>query len=105
MAVTRIPLPKSCEMSQADDRLDLSLAETELPVRTVNALEEQGIFTVRDLLGCTPNWLLRIPNIGEKTLESMYAALERLGFCRAAAEPECHRDKQGEKRRFTLLRD
>ncbi len=104
MAVTRIPLPKWDEASQADERLDLSLAEIDLPVRTVNALEEQGIFTVRDLLGCTPNWLLRIPNIGEKTLESLYAALARIGFDRTSGQSAERANPLPARKDFALLR-
>ena len=80
MAVTRIPIPESAENSQADAHLDLSLAETTLTVRTVNCLEEQGIFTVRELLNCTRKRLLEIPNFGEKTLEEVYKVLAKLGF-------------------------
>jgi len=51
-------------------------------VRTTNCLEEKGIFTVRDLLNTTPEELLSISNFGEKTLEEVYAALEKIGFRR-----------------------
>jgi DNA-directed RNA polymerase subunit alpha len=49
-------------------------------IRTVNLLEEDGIFTVEDLLNCTPERLLRISNIGEKTLDTIYEALAKIGF-------------------------
>jgi DNA-directed RNA polymerase subunit alpha len=98
MAVTRIPIPAWEKAQRHDDRLDLSLAEIDLPVRTVNCLEEEGIFTVRDLLNCTPQRLLEIPNLGEKTLGTIYAALEKMGFCRLT-HPE-----DGAKDGFDLLR-
>ena len=100
MAVTRIPLPDWARNQRADDRLELPLAETELSVRTVNCLEEQALFTVRDLLNCTPERLLEIPNFGEKTLEAVYDALEKLGFYRASrrAKEEPH-----ERRDYALL--
>lgn len=82
MAVTRIPIPDWARTQKADERLELSLAEIDLAVRTVNCLEDQGIFTVQDLLNCTPQRLLEIPNLGEKTLETLYAALEKIGFYR-----------------------
>jgi DNA-directed RNA polymerase subunit alpha len=82
MAVTRIPIPDWARVQEADNRLELSLAETELAVRTVNCLEEQGIFLVRDVLNCTPERLLEIPNFGQKTLEAVFDALEKLGFSR-----------------------
>ncbi len=63
-------------------RLELSIAEIGLGIRTTYCLEAHGIFTVRDLLKCTPNDLLSIPNFGDKTLEEVYRALESIGFHR-----------------------
>ena len=82
MAVTRIPIAKQDRISEDDPRLDLSVAELDLPVRTVNGLEEQRILTVRDLLACTPERLLQISGFGEKTLRSIYGALAKIGFHR-----------------------
>jgi hypothetical protein len=53
-------LPDWASTERVDDRLELPLAETELSVRTVDSLEEQGLFTVEDLLSCTPQQLLEI---------------------------------------------
>jgi DNA-directed RNA polymerase subunit alpha len=92
MAVTRIPIPDWAKEREADDQLDLSLAETDLPVRTVNCLEDEGILTIRQLLNCTPKRLLNITNFGEKTLEQVYEALERVGFYRPAKSPVRHED-------------
>ena len=64
-------------------KLDLSMAEIGLSVRTTNCLDEQGISTVGELLKCTRADLLSIPNFGEKTLEEVFNALEKLGFVRA----------------------
>jgi DNA-directed RNA polymerase subunit alpha len=100
MAVTRIPIPAWARIQKADDRLDLSLSEIDLIVRTVNCLEEQGIFTVRDLLNRTPQQLLEIPNFGVKTLETVYVALEKIGFYRASRQP-VEEPAQG----FALLRE
>ncbi|MCC6125524.1 MAG: DNA-directed RNA polymerase subunit alpha [Pirellulales bacterium] len=84
MAVTRIPIPAWARTQKADDRLELSLAEIDLTVRTVNCLEEERIFTVVDLLQCTRERLLQITNLGEKTVETIYVALEKLGFYRGS---------------------
>ncbi|MDO5552720.1 MAG: DNA-directed RNA polymerase subunit alpha C-terminal domain-containing protein [Planctomycetia bacterium] len=69
-------------------RLQMSTAEIGLTVRTTNCLDEQGISTVEDLLRCRRADLLAIANFGEKTLEEVYGALERLGFFRADRRPE-----------------
>jgi DNA-directed RNA polymerase subunit alpha len=107
MAVTRIPLPDWARTQSADDRLELPLAETELSVRTVNCLEEQGLFTVKDLLHCTPQRLLDIPNFGEKTLQSVYDALEKVGFCRPSRRSgEAHAQPAAvEEDDFSLLEE
>ena len=83
MAQTRIPLSKADEKARIlRERLEMSTAEIGLTVRTTNCLEERGIFTVRDLLNCTPDDLLSISNFGEKTLEEVYKALDDFGFPR-----------------------
>ena len=83
MARTRIPLSQADEDARKmRERLDLSTAEIGLAVRTTNCLEEKGIFTVRQLLNSTRDDLLSITNFGEKTLDEVYQALERIGFAR-----------------------
>jgi len=82
-AMTRVPLNRAELANQGlKDRLEMSTAEIGLAVRTTNCLEEKGIFTVNDLLHCTREDLLSISNFGEKTLEEVYKALERIGFYR-----------------------
>jgi len=84
---TRIPLSQADEQSRLRrERLNLSIAEMGLSVRTTNCLEETGILTVRDLLHSTPKRLLAISNFGEKTLDEVYASLEKLGFYRPGHE-------------------
>jgi len=83
MSRTRIPLSRQDEQARLmKERLEMSTAEIGLSVRTTNCLEERGIFTVRDLLNSTPDQLLSIANFGEKTLEEVYKALDRIGFSR-----------------------
>lgn len=83
MARTRIPLSQADEDARKmRERLELSTAEIGLAVRTTNCLEEKGIFTVRQLLNSTREDLLSITNFGEKTLDEVYQALERIGFAR-----------------------
>ena len=85
--MTRIPLPAGGNRAEnLNDRLEMSTAEIGLSVRTTNCLEERGIFTVNDLLNCTPEDLLDISNFGEKTLEEVYSALETIGFYRRSPE-------------------
>jgi DNA-directed RNA polymerase subunit alpha len=71
------------EQKDLEKKLDWSTAELGLSVRTTNCLDEQGICTIGDLLACKRDDLLQIANFGEKTLEDVYKALEKLGFYRA----------------------
>ncbi len=83
---TRVRLSTTGENNRLmQQRLEMSTAEIGLSVRTTNCLEERGIFTVRDLLNCTPEDLLDISNFGEKTLEEVYEALNKIGFERQRA--------------------
>lgn len=80
---TRRPYYGEIDAEEAlQQKLEMSTAEIGLSVRTTNCLEERGIFTVQDLLKCTPERLLGISNFGEKTLEEVYKALEGIGFYR-----------------------
>ncbi|MGB6043331.1 MAG: DNA-directed RNA polymerase subunit alpha C-terminal domain-containing protein [Pirellulales bacterium] len=79
--MTRIPLPEASNQKQMlGEKLEMSTAEIGLSVRTTNCLEDRGIFTVNDLLNCTPKDLLGISNFGEKTLDEVYTALASIGF-------------------------
>ena len=85
MSPTRIPLDKTyVEQKELEKKLEWSTAELGLSVRTTNCLDEQGICTIGDLLACRREDLLQIANFGEKTLDDVYKALERLGFYRAS---------------------
>ncbi len=87
MSRTRVPLSQSEEHARSQkERLELSTAEIGLSVRTTNCLEEKGIFSVRDLLNTTRADLLSISNFGEKTLEEVYIALEKIGFYRPSSD-------------------
>ena len=68
-------------------KLSMNTSEIGLSVRTTNCLEEQGIFTVENLLHCSREELLGISNFGEKTLEEVYQSLEKLGFFRSRRRP------------------
>ena len=78
----RIPYKDLMQSDEMAEKLEMSTAEIGLSVRTTNCLEERGIFTVHDLLNCTRADLLSISNFGEKTLEEVYRALEKIGFYR-----------------------
>ena len=82
------------QLTEAHKRmLEQPMSSLALPVRTINTLENTNgavngngdviqVVTVRDLLTLTPKDLLAMPNLGEKTLQSIFVALAKIGFCR-----------------------
>ena len=78
------------------EKLDCSVVELGLSVRTVNNLERNDVLTVKHLLECCPLsikeetcrcsrlHLADVANLGSKTQEEIYDALERWGFTRAS---------------------
>ena len=86
---TRVPLDKKfLKPLEQEKKLQFSISELGLPVRTTNCLDELGISTIGDLLDCTPAELLAVPNFGGKTLEEVYKALEKFEFYRKGREPQ-----------------
>jgi DNA-directed RNA polymerase subunit alpha len=86
---TRIKINKQdLRVREFHRKLELNTSEIGLSVRTTNCLEEQGIFTVEHLLHCSRDELLGISNFGEKTLEEVFLALEKLGFYRRYRRPK-----------------
>lgn len=70
------------EAKAMQDKLNLGIAELGLSVRTTNCLENEGIFTVEQLLNRTQASLLQIGNFGQKTLNEVFTALTAIGFPR-----------------------
>ena len=84
---TRVPLRPEVVFQEERRRTEsLSIAEIGLQLRTTNCLEEHGIFTVKDLLQSSSTRLLSISNFGEKTLNEVYDALERIGYVRKSRQ-------------------
>ena len=80
---TRIPLNRRFESERAMRRnLDMAIAELDLPLRIVNALEQDlRIVIVRQLLEYKPGELLaRVHNFGPTGLSQVQEALAKIGF-------------------------
>ncbi|MDD4266966.1 MAG: DNA-directed RNA polymerase subunit alpha [Pirellulaceae bacterium] len=81
MSKTRVPLPKAdLRRKRFAEVLQSPVAQLNLPVRTVNFLEDDGVLLVEDLLNCTRERLLAIPNFGDKALEQVFNALRDVGL-------------------------
>ena len=57
------------------DNLDRKIQELELSIRVMNALIQNDIKTVGDLVQTAPTQLLRIPNFGRKSLNEVKEVL------------------------------
>ena len=87
MASTRVPLIKT-ESDSLDmaSKLEMSTAEIGLTVRATNLLEERGIFTVADLLGCTRKDVGYFQFRRKEHWRKVSKALEGVGFCRRSKQ-------------------
>jgi DNA-directed RNA polymerase subunit alpha len=66
--------------------LELPIEELELSVRSFNCLKRAGINTIGDLSARTENDMVKVRNLGKKSLEEVKQKLGALGL--ALAEPE-----------------
>lgn len=62
------------------DPLDVRVNELELNVRPANALHNEGIETLRELVTKTEAELMRIPNFGRKSLHEIKEMLGEFGL-------------------------
>ncbi|MCR5149081.1 MAG: DNA-directed RNA polymerase subunit alpha [Eubacterium sp.] len=61
-------------------KTDMSIDELELSVRSYNCLKRAGINTVKELCKKTPEDMMKVRNLGRKSLEEVLAKLKELGF-------------------------
>ncbi len=60
--------------------LDLTIDELDLSVRSFNCLKRAGINTVEDLIGKSEEDMMKVRNLGHKSLEEVIAKLASFGF-------------------------
>ena len=60
--------------------LDLTIDELDLSVRSFNCLKRAGINTVEDLIGKSEEDMMKVRNLGRKSLEEVIAKLDSFGF-------------------------
>lgn len=68
---------------QEEDReriLDMTIEELDLSVRSYNCLKRAGINTVSELVRKTEDEMMKVRNLGKKSLEEVEHKLEELGF-------------------------
>lgn len=60
--------------------LEMNIDEMELSVRSYNCLKRAGINTVEELTNRTPEDMMKVRNLGRKSLEEVLAKLKELGL-------------------------
>ena len=68
------------EEEVVDDVIDMNIDELELSVRSFNCLKRAGINTVRELCDRTPEDMMKVRNLGRKSLDEVLAKLKELGL-------------------------
>ena len=74
------------EESKKEKVLETSIEELELSVRSFNCLKRAGISTVEDLTNRSENDMMKVRNLGKKSLDEVIAKLHSLGLDFASNE-------------------
>ena len=68
------------EESGKDKVLEMTIEELDLSVRAFNCLKRAGVNSVGDLINKSPEEMMKVRNLGKKSLEEVMSKLEALGF-------------------------
>ena len=68
------------EDNEKEKVLEMNIDELELSVRSYNCLKRAGINTVEELCNRTPEDMMKVRNLGRKSLEEALAKLKELGL-------------------------
>ena len=60
--------------------LEMTIEDLDLSVRSFNCLKRAGINTVGDLVNKSEDDMMKVRNLGRKSLEEVMAKLDSLGF-------------------------
>ena len=63
-----------------DKVLEMTIEELDLSVRAFNCLKRAGVNSVGDLINKSPDEMMKVRNLGKKSLEEVINKLEALGF-------------------------
>ena len=74
------------EDEDKEKALDMKIDELELSVRSYNCLKRAGINTVEELCSKTPDEMMKVRNLGRKSLEEVLAKLKELGLALSQGE-------------------
>jgi DNA-directed RNA polymerase subunit alpha len=74
------------DVDKKEKVLELSIEEMDLSVRSYNCLKRAGINTVEDLIGKTEEDMMKVRNLGRKSLEEVLNKMNELGLTLSPAE-------------------
>ena len=74
------------EVAQRDKVLELTIEELDLSVRSFNCLKRANINTVEDLISKTEDEMMKVRNLGRKSLEEVINKLAMMGLALATDE-------------------
>lgn len=80
------PIMVKKEDNKKDGLLEMSIEELDLSVRSFNCLKRAGINTVGDLINKSEEDMMKVRNLGRKSLEEVVNKLASLGFTLSAEE-------------------
>ena len=72
--------------TQHDKGLEMTIEELDLSVRSFNCLKRAGINTVEDLINTSEDDMMKVRNLGKKSLEEVIYKLEAMGLSLAKNE-------------------
>lgn len=76
------------EEDESQKVMDMNIDELELSVRSYNCLKRAGINTVEELTNKTAEDMMKVRNLGRKSLEEVLAKLKELGLSLSSGESE-----------------
>ncbi len=74
------------EQNKKEKVLETTIEELDLSVRSYNCLKRAGINTVQDLTTRSENDMMKVRNLGRKSLEEVIAKLDSMGLALASDE-------------------
>lgn len=76
------------EDNEKEKVLEMNIDELELSVRSYNCLKRAGINTVEELCNKTPEDMMKVRNLGRKSLEEVLSKLKELGLSLSQADEQ-----------------
>lgn len=81
-----VPIMVEKEEEEKDKILDMTIEELDLSVRSYNCLKRAGINTVYELTQKTEDDMMKVRNLGKKSLEEVEQKMEALGLSLRSTE-------------------